>query len=194
MERTVVTGSWPRLLAWAFPWPTEPHCVFHLTGGLAQDRDGRNQSSKAWQRLRPSFCHQANFATCRTAEAQWYLALLGSGAWRRGLGTPLGRGFIEAVPSTLPSVLGWPSPLIAVSAPQREELTAHQELSNLRQRKKNHYCDTCMHTKSFPLLLLKLLPCVREDAEGLRSGGAGARRPLSILKGLCSVWIQAICF
>ena len=46
-------------------------------------------------------------------------------------------------------------------------------------------------TQSLPLPLLKLLPCEREDVGGLRPGVTGAD---GLLKGLCGVWIQAICF
>lgn len=74
---------------------------------------------------------------------------------------------------------------------EKDALTAHQGLHNLRQRKKNHDCATLMHTQSFSLPLLKLLPCEREDAGGLCPGATGTE---GILKGLCGVWIQAICF
>lgn len=47
----------------SFSLATEPRWFFPLTGGLAQGGDGRNQSSKPWQRPRPPFCHQANFAS-----------------------------------------------------------------------------------------------------------------------------------
>ena len=64
------------------------------------------------------------------------VALRGSGGAGEGAGHPLGKGAAKAVPSTTAPAFVWPSPLIAVSAPQREGCAAHQELRNLRQKKK----------------------------------------------------------
>lgn len=197
MERTVVTGWWLRLQAWAFPWPTEPHCFFHLTGGLAQDRDERNQCRKPWQRPRPPFCHQANSAACWTAKALWCLSFSGSGGveeggWERPLGRASWRQL--PIPQRECSSVRLALPFnCCVCSPERRMYCTSGALQ-LKTKEKNHDCDTRVHAQSFPLPLLKLLPCEREDAEGLHSGDAGTRRPLSILKGLCSVWIQAICF
>lgn len=82
---------------------------------------------------RGQLCHLLNHWN----SVVFHSSVCGSGVWREETENPLWEGFCAGSSQYLSSSsTGWPSPLISESAPQREGETAHQELCNLRQKKK----------------------------------------------------------
>ena len=79
----------------------------------------------------------------------------------------MGKGVLEALPSTSAPRGIWLLPREKDARPIRG--------SETRQKKNSRLCRTRVHTQSFPLPLLKLLPREREGPEDYVLGALGLR-------------------
>ena len=121
---------------------------------------------------------------CALLQGQSSVVMLG--LWRMGAEHTLGKADVQALVSLyLALSFSWSG-----CSPERR-MHCPSGASQLKTKEKKITTVPHSRTQLLPLPLLKLLPCEREDAGGLRPGVTGAD---GLLKGLCGVWIQAICF